>query len=184
MIFPGASANTRRANRRISERAWNLGCIGAWHSLPLSFLMHAKQGLSMSPWTSFLFHSGPVRIPKAMDSIGYVWGCKKKNTVQCYDQVRSELAVNHRMTQHRSHWNCAASLAFVHVICVYLKECPSICNSLTPMKHVQALSSTGIVVYTSSKTLDGSRDALVSQDRKKHCCCNLGGGEQRNVKEL
>ena len=101
--------------------------------------MHAKQGLSMPPWTSFLFHSGPVRIPKAMDSIGYVWGCKKKNTVQCYDQVRSELAVNHRMTQHRSHCNCAASLAFVHVICVYLKECPSICNSLTPMKHVQAL---------------------------------------------
>lgn len=32
----------------------------------------------------------PVRIPKAMDSIGYVWGCKKKNTVQCYDQDRKK----------------------------------------------------------------------------------------------
>ena len=191
MIFPGASANTRRANRRISETAWNLGRIGAWHPHSFAYLelyfWCAKQGLLMSPWTGFLFHSGRYRIPYHTDWISWPFRkrCRKKNAGQCDNKVGCEHTVNSRMTQHRLHC-CTVSLGFVNIICFYLEECPSSCNSHTHEKWSLAL---GIVIYTRSETcpfgcrfLDGSRDALVSQDGKYHCCCKIGGGEQRNTK--
>ena len=88
----------------------------------------------MSPWTGFLFHSGLYSIPKAIDNVGWFggWfhGCQKKKTVQEKDKVGGELTVNSRMTQHRLHCY-TVSLAFVNIICFYLEECPSSCNSHT-----------------------------------------------------